>query len=304
MKTRLFVGLAIGFLASVAHAQDAAPAATPPPLPPPPWLKRAPEFSQWTVQYTRGDAQGKPPAKPTAPGAEKKSVQATKTQDIVLETTTRENGAVIERYCLRGQSLVQVNKTGGWIASGNVGDNGFNEADYVKADFAGFGWISAKNYVGVQAVNNRKCLVFQDRVVTLDQQEIASLRASMDQAVNDWQAEQLRDGAETKTPASPTPGKKGGVPASPTPTKPKGSAKPPPAFNIEDYKTTATAYIDIDSGMPVALTYKTLQGGKEGRTYIFQDPPTTPLELPPEVQSLMAMNRAVLRRMTSRGAMP
>ncbi len=302
MKIRLFVWLAAGFLVSVAHAQEAAPAATPPPLPPPPWLKRAPEFSQWTVQYTRGDAQAKP-SKPAAPGAEKKSVQATKTQDIVLETTTRENGAVIQRYCLHGQSLVQVNQAGGWIASGNVGDNGFNDADYVKADFAGFGWISAKNYVGVQPINNRQCLVFQDKVVTLEQQEIVSLRASMEQAANDWRAEQLRGGAETKSPASPTPGKKG-TSASPTPAKPKGPPQPPPAFNIEDYKTMATAYIDVDSGMPVALTYKTLQGGKEGRTYTFQAPPTAPLELPPEVQSLMAMNRAVLRRMTSRGAIP
>jgi hypothetical protein len=64
-----------------------------------------------------------------------------------------------------------------------------------------------------------------------------------------------------------------------------GAASGAPArrvFNIEDYKTQVTAYIDNETRLPVALVYLSLQGAVT-RTYQFQELPA-PLVIPEELR--------------------
>lgn len=292
MKRTVFAALVLGFF-GLLHAQEAGsrPASSPPPLPPKPWLKRAPVPAQWLVLYAAKsqesaqpkDSPSKTPVDPTG----KKTVAVSKTADLLVEVTTRRSGAVVSRWKASGLFLTQVGSEGHWIVSASGSENGFNETDYTKSDFPGFDWISEKNYVGVKAIGSQQCLVFRDKVVTMDPRELAAVRAAVQQSIDDWQVRQ----EESKSkPSSPTPRNEVEAPA-------------PRPFNIDDFKFDAEAAIDSATGLPVMLSYATT-AGNETRTYQFNPAPATPPSLPPAAQGIVAAQQGRLKRLSKPAAIP
>lgn len=308
MKRLCLAWFAVCLVSSLQAQQPGTPPATPPPLPPPPWLKRTPDTSQWLVSFAQGEPGAKPGSRSSAAadGTAKKTIVVTKNPGLLSETTARVNGAVIRRLCTPGLFMVQVSGSNEWMSSTGSAPNGFNETDYRKHDFAGFDWISAKNYVGVQEIAKRPCLVFSDKVVTIDQQELDMIHASVDKLKSDWQSKQELK-KQKSAAASPSPaanrGKKNTSAASAEPT-PVADEPAPPAFNLNDYLRDVTAYIDVETGLPALLTYKTQQRTTETRTYTYLPEPTTPLTLPPEAQALVDTNQQRLQRMAGPAAIP
>jgi hypothetical protein len=305
MKLYHFAWLILCLAAPVCGQDAASPAATPPPLPPPPWLKKAPPSSQWLVAYTRGEAATKPASGRQGPldATSKKSVVVTKTPDVISETTARLNGSVVRRFSVAGLTLAQVGDTP-WVAASGYPQSSFSETDYIGADFAGFGWIAEKNYVGVQAVATRPCLVFHDKVMTADPQEIDLIRITMQQQKADWQNRQSGKVQKQVHPTVTGSGSAGKQSGKGSQADAAADETPPPDFNPDNYKRDVTAYIDAESGMPVLLTYKTQRNETETRSYTFLATPTSPLVLPPEAQLLVDQNQTRLRRISSPAAAP
>jgi hypothetical protein len=266
------------------------------PLPPKPWLKKAPARRQWVISYDSSAAKAPKPVS-TDPDA-KKTVVVTKYDNLLSETTARQNGSVVRKWLLSDLTFTQAGEKGEWIASGMTSSD-FNETNYAVADFAGFAWISEANYVGTREVAKRPCLLFHDKVVTMDQREFEDTRAGVQQAITDWETRQ-KEKARSETRLTKQ-GSAGGEPAA-TPGPLPSADAPPRPFNIDDYKMDTDAVIDAETGMPVTLTYKT-QSGAVTRTFVFQPNPP-PLSLPPEVQQLVNQNAQRLQRMSSRGAVP
>lgn len=233
-----------------------------------PLLNRAASPSEWIITTQA------PPSPETAvgssgPGATKSSVQQAKPrqmivikdQDIIYEKTTNENGDVIETWRISDLAITNINGRGCHITHDS--GNSFNATDYTKTDFAGFGWISLNNFVGRQSVAGKKCLVFKDRVVTIDPQEIAMMKANMM--------------AQMKPDATSL-----------------------PSFDINQYKVDVEADIDDQTRLPIMLSYK-MDSGTMTRKYDFQ-PSGQALSIPPEVQQTLKKYKAVQKRMSVRNA--
>lgn len=291
MKRIIFTALVLGF-SGLLHAQEMGnrPASSPPPLPPKPWLKRAPVPAQWVVSYaqkSQESAQSKDsPSKTPADLSVRKTVAVNKTADLLLEVTTRQNGSVVSRWKVSGLFLTQVGSEGSWIASAGAG-TGFNETDYAKSDFPGFDWISEKNYIGVKTIGSQQCLVFRDKVVTMDPRDLAAVQAAIQQSIDDWQARQEERKSKSSSSTSPN----------------EVETPAPRPFNIDDYKMDAEATIDSATGLPVMLSYVTTTGN-ETRTYQFSSAPATPPSLPPAAQGIVAAQQARLKRLSKPAAIP
>jgi len=292
MKTTVLTALVIGF-SGLLHAQETGGrhASSPPPLPPGPWLKRAPVPAQWLVSYSRKSqesAQSKDsPSQASADLSAKKTVAVNKTADLLVEVTMRQNGSVVSRWKAGGLFLTQVGSEGSWITSAGA-ETGFNETDYTNSDFPGFDWISEKNYVGVKAVGSQQCLVFRDKVVTMDPHDLAAIQAEIQQSIEQWRIRQ----EERKS-----------KPSSPIPSDEVVDTSGPRPFNIDDYKMDAVAVIDSATGLPVMLSYVT-DKGNETRTYQFNPAPATSLSLPPAAQKIVAAQQARLKRLSRPAAIP
>jgi len=216
----------------------------------------------------------------------RKTVAVNKTADLLVEVTTRQNGSVVSRWKVSGLFLTQVGSDENWVASTGL-ETGFNETDYTKSDFPGFDWISQKNYVGVKTIGSQQCLVFRDKVVTIDPRDLATVRSAIQQSIDDWQVRQ----EERKSKLS-----------SSTPPNDVETPAPRP-FNIDDYKMDAEAVIDSATGLPVMLSYAT-DTGSETRTYQFNPAPATSLSLPPAAQGIVAAQQARLKRLSKPAAIP
>lgn len=291
MKTTFLTALVIGF-SGLLHAQETGSrlASSPPPLPPGPWLKRAPVPAQWVVSYSRKSQESaQPKASPSQASADlsgKQTVAVNKTANLLLEVTTRQNGSVVSRWKAGGLFLTQVGSEGSWITSAGA-ETGFNETDYTNSDFPGFDWISEKNYVGVKVIGSQQCLVFRDKVVTMDPRDIAAIQSEIQQSIEKWRISQ----EERKS-----------KPSSPTPSDEMDTSGPRP-FNINDYKRDAVAVIDSATGLPVMLSYVT-DNGTETRTYQFNPTPATTLSLPPAALGIIAARYAQMKRLARPAAIP
>ena len=241
-------------LAPSLNAQDSGASASPTP-PQPPLLRRAPETAQWVITYKIEGESGKPEvaaktgksAKPT-PAAKTKLVA--RNQDLIFERTVNENGVEIDWLRLQdGLAATTVNAKGWTVLPSPQPD--FDAPDYSNQDFAGFDWISAQNFIGNKTVNGKKCLVFEDRVVTVNKAELDAIVSDIGR---DFSWARTKDGK-------------------------------PRIFNRDDYKTSVTAYIDDETRLPVSLVYKTPAGETITRTYQFQ-PLSITLGVPPEVQAV------------------
>ncbi len=162
---RLYILVGIALLVSSLYpAMGQQPQATPPPIPRPPFLKRAPDSSQWLVSVATGQTD---PSRPKdLPVKYDKRMLVTKSGPIRWEITVDGSGTRLsDRWCEGNvQTLLFPGKTDpvvivqGATLSWNGAAGGF--ADYTKTDFPGFEWISKKNYVGMQTISGIDCIVF------------------------------------------------------------------------------------------------------------------------------------------------
>ena len=170
-------GLALCLLllaaAPVAWAQEAAPSPVMPPLPQGPLLKRAPDFSQWviTCDSPAEKTAGREPAPGKVEAAKPKAhkeVQVTKAGPIRRVVTVEPDGSRSEVWCKGSvQALVRPEWKYPVLADKTDRDAPENQwrLDYSKTDFPGCEWVSATNYKGIQKLDGRDCIVFQDQMV-------------------------------------------------------------------------------------------------------------------------------------------
>jgi len=259
-------------LAQELFSQTPSPAVSAtPPLPP--LIKRAPDKVQWVISYKVAgpgikthEAQQQA-GKTVEPPARQKIV--IKNQNLVFERTINENGAALDTWYLPPALAVSSSQGKSWTLA-SASSPGFESTNYASEDFAGFEWISQQNFKGLKEVNGRPCLVFQDRVVTIETAELEILRSDINRDFS-WLTLN-ENGASTK-------------------------GSPKRTFNIEDYKNPVVAYIDEQTRLPVALVYK-CPAGTVTRTYQFQPAPAT-LQLPPEAQVILNTSAERQRRMSA-----
>jgi hypothetical protein len=253
-----FLGLGIAILcAGSLYAQT--PAASPMPTPPqPPFLKRAPDRVQWTIAYLN-DSKKSGDGKAEQSGADPKLRTVVKDHDVVCEKTIKGNNETIQVWHV-GKGITVASSDGKKWVFGYGNQQGFEDVNYDTNDFSGFDWVGAQNFIGEKKVNGRSCLIFQDKVVTVDPSRLDMIKSDIERDTSWIQINKSGDivsGAASGAPARRV-------------------------FNIEDYKTQVTAYIDNETRLPVALVYLSLQGAVT-RTYQFQELPA-PLVIPEELR--------------------
>ena len=163
----IVVLLALAGAAAPVGAQTAA-SPTPRPTPPPgSLLNKAPDFAAWTIVSERLSTDGR--------NAESKPASRKPPEIVTTVTKTNQTRHYLTRHRVRkiqdgsqeevwqqGQCLVTHQSM--WKAA-QLGFASVRE-DTPAGDFPEFGWISADNFVGVQAVEGVPCLVF-DATVTI-----------------------------------------------------------------------------------------------------------------------------------------
>ncbi|MGC3989730.1 MAG: hypothetical protein QM796_08655 [Chthoniobacteraceae bacterium] len=209
---------------------------------------------------------------------QKKVITVVKSGDVVFERTAVEGGDNVDIWRKSGKGMAYI---GPKVSFPAPSGSSFNVTDYVKTDFAGFDWISASNFVGIRDVMGRKCLIFRDKTVTLEPQEISFIKTDISQRLSN---EAGRKQDAQKAGGSSVEG------AHYAPVRP---------FNLEDYKVEVVACIDLETRLPVLLQYgiSGIQGGMMARTYQYQAAPAS-LSLPPDVQKAFANNEQRERNMT------
>ena len=230
-------------------------------LPPPPWLDKAPGMSHWVITYSQTSGslatalgESSPPENDN-PGTTKKSppkiIDVTKTGKTILEKLTSATGSVTQIWRKDGFILMKSSENKDWfIGPIPTMNDPFGEADYATSDFAGFSWISAKNFVGIQALQSSKCLVFKDNVIALSTPDLTACKDDADRAAL---------GAFMKNP--------------------KSTQAPVENTDLSKYKVNVEADINLKSLVPVSLKV-----GTETRTYKYLPPPDNELELPEDAQ--------------------
>lgn len=264
--------IALMFLSSPIVLKAEGPVPSEPQTPQGPLLKRASVPSQWTITallapptqdstgYGSATGAAAVVAKPKAPKPRITSVL--KDENCIFEKTLTENGEVMQSWYKDKWIVTQVNGGGCSVVPG--GGNSFNVTDYSKTDFAGFDWVTLNNFTGRQTINSRKCLVFKDKVMTMDPQELEMVKAA---------ASEQASAALLKNPSV---------------------AVPP--LKIDQYKVEVEADIDDQTRLPVKLTYKTANGTMT-RTYDFQ-PSAQTISIPSEVQQALDKYKAAQKRMS------
>ena len=285
-----------GLIAAFAplHAQQqtsSASTATPPtPLPPGPWLKRAPEPSQWIVTFSNAPAPKKQASSSnqTSPGGVAqvaKKIVVTKNKDTLKEQTIKVDGSSIDVWRMQEIFFTKLPWVKDWIISPNGPPNNLFTTDYSKVDFAGFDWISEKNYAGMVLVANRKCLVFRGKTVTTEPMDLQISNIDAQTAYAAFATrKRMRDSV--------------GI----TPDDDPNEEAPAP-FNPNDHKMDATAAIDAETGLPVQLVYAT-PGGIVTRAYQFLSAPATPLALPADAQTAFNAQSERMKRLSRPPAIP
>jgi hypothetical protein len=162
MKSLLQTALMLACCVTLLSAQEAKPA-----LPSgPPIAVRAPAYSQWIIKLVPpqpGKEQESKPPTPTWGSV----VTTTKTQKLILRQTLDEKNETWDTWCI-GESQVTLWPGGkSWTLGAPPADASIPDSlyeDYSQSDFPGFGWISAKNFTGVENIHGRDCLVFKDQM--------------------------------------------------------------------------------------------------------------------------------------------
>jgi hypothetical protein len=233
-------------------------------LPPPPWLNKAASLSHWVITYaqsTESAATGESssPENNNPESAQKtppKTIEVTKTGKTILEKISGSTGTETQIWRKDGFILMKSSEKKDWfIGSIPPSNDPFQEADYATVDFAGFAWISAQTFAGIQLLQGSKCLVFKDKVLALSTPDVAARRDEADRAATE---------ALLKNPNL-------------APTSAENT-------DLSKYKVDVEADIDLKTRLPVSLKV-----GTETRTYKYFPPPDAELELPEDAQ--LALNK-------------
>jgi hypothetical protein len=259
MKTPTLLLITAGSMASV-FAQANSPDAPPQP----PFLKRAPEKCQWQISTkASGNALGSKEVGAGRSASPPKLTTVVKNGKVVFETRTLENGSALQFWRMGGIALMSFSGRPWMMVQG--GGNSFEDTDFIESDFAGFGWISEANFAGRQKVSGRPCLLFKDRVVTVNSEQVRLLKAAAEAAEAQAEFARMEASRAGKSAADVLP--------APTP------------FREDDYKVEVTAYIDEETRLPIALVYMSPEGAMT-RTYSFQPLSQAP-QMPAEVQKML-----------------
>jgi hypothetical protein len=149
-------------------------------------------MSHWVITYASSSSDGQDASTSsggTAPNARPKTVEVVKTGKTLLEQTTDETGNVVQIWRENGYQLFKDPANPNWFVGPAIDEHDpFGQPDYVTADFAGFDWISEKNFVGIQTISGLKCLVFKDKVlpISANEKNILTMEAFQNQRKADF----------------------------------------------------------------------------------------------------------------------
>jgi len=248
------------------HAQQATTPPSSPPLPPGPLLKRAPDYSTWTVTCQGHPVEGKEPAKPATTGEEKlkdKEVKdpvtmastVVKTGSTILELHTDASGKRKEIWHLGGLMVMKLPDAAEPIVRPDSVQADIYSVNFATADFAGLDWISPTTYTGMAKYHGRDCIQFKGNVSPLNP------KAREEEAIAIGQA--------------------------------KAFGQPVP----EEIRVPAVAYIDLETRLPLVITF-----GNEKRVYQYGTPPTAMLALPLELASAVKEREKQMKRLSAPAA--
>ena len=94
---RFYISYLVLIIGINLHAQQASPAPSVPPLPPGPLLKRAPDYSAWTVTYQGHPIEEKEAVKPPATGEEKPKNKQSKEPVTTLSSVVKTASTILEQ---------------------------------------------------------------------------------------------------------------------------------------------------------------------------------------------------------------
>jgi hypothetical protein len=244
MKNRLFIhGVAAAISMIVSCLASGAPAPTPEPLPTGPLLKRAPDAYEWEIRVDTEESARPPQDGKAPPPPPPKTVVVTKGGKVVREVIAYSNGSAIELWHRGGVTLSRNPSTHAWSVSPRS-TVGFESPDYVSSDFSGLEWISPATFTGIQSLQGRKVIVFTGSVCDKGTTDLSILKNGVDRQRGE---EAVRGHLVTK------------------------------AFDSNDYKVPAVAYIDLETRLPLMIKY-----GNMIRSYRFRTPSQSILTLPPD----------------------
>lgn len=168
MKIQAHIILLLG-CASLAMGQAPSPSPSVPPLPPGPLLKRAPDFSSWTVTV-QGSATGpmeastggESPSKEKQPPATVSTV--TKTGSTILEQNVDATGERRSVWHYSGLRIVPGVGGATPMICPDYGGGDIFSINFASSDFAGLDWLSPAAYAGIEKYQGNDCIVFKGAV--------------------------------------------------------------------------------------------------------------------------------------------
>lgn len=256
-----YISCVILSIAIKLHAQQASPQSSIPPLPPGPLLKRAPDYSTWTVTFQGHPIEETEAVKPATTGEEmpkdkqgKEPVtllsSVVKTGSIILEQNVDAAGQRTQIWHVSGIRVVAASPSP--VACPDYASADIFSTNFVSSDFAGLNWLSPTTYAGVVKYHGNDCLVFKGSVSPLGEKAQADEEAYI------------------------------------IGTRAIGESAP------DALRVPAVAYIDLATRLPVFAQF-----GQEKRTYQYGTPPSTQLALPPEVAGSLKEYLQRIRRLSA-----
>ncbi|EDY20615.1 hypothetical protein CfE428DRAFT_1812 [Chthoniobacter flavus Ellin428] len=248
------------------HAQQAAPAPSLPALPPGPLLKRAPDYSTWTVTCQGHPIEGREPVKAATTGEEKPKDKEGKEPVIMASTVVKAGSTILELSTDTGGKRTEIWHVGGLMVMKRSDDAepsvwpdsvqaDIYSVNFAVADFAGLDWISPTTYTGMAKYQGRDCIQFKGDVSPLNPKAREEEAIAIGQAI--------------------------------------AFGQPAP----QEVKVAAVAYIDLETRLPLFVTF-----GKEKRIYQYGTPPTAELTLPAELASAVKEREKQMKRLSTRPA--
>jgi len=262
MKASLTFYLILVFTASLQAQQTTTPSPLPP-LPPGPLLKRAPDYSTWTVACQGHPVKGKGPVNRSTTGEEKSKEQegkeaititstVVKTGPTILELNADTDGKRKEIWHIGGLMVMKEPDAAEPIVWPDSVQADINSVNFAAADFAGLDWISATTYSGMAKYQGRDCIQFTGEVSPLNPKAREEEAIAIGQAI--------------------------------------AFGQPVP----QESKVAAVAYIDLETRLPLVVTF-----GSEKRFYQYGTPPTAELTLPPELENAVRDRKKQMKRLST-----
>jgi hypothetical protein len=215
-----------------------------PPLPAGPLLKRAPDYSTWTVTCQGHPLEASAPLKTgtTGEGSHKDKEPVTmfstviKTGSTILEQNVDAGGQRHQIWHASGIRVIPVPGSSNPMVCPDYGGGDIVSINFASSDFSGFDWLSQSTYTGIVKYQGNDCIVFNGTVSPLSVREQMEERGFIEQS------------------------------------RALGQSVP------DALKVPAVACIDLQTRLPLYAQF-----GHEKRVYQYGAPPTAPLALPTEL---------------------